>query len=92
MIKINKGTSEIAGTYPILMAEFSTLVRTLHDKILIENMGKTPEKAREEILRAVDIGLQDFEESRAEAIEKLHEHPELILDILKELFAGKGDE
>lgn len=92
MIKINKGTTEISGTYPVLMAEFSTLVRNLHDNLLIKNMGMSPEEAKKVILRSVDIGLQDIEETRAEAIEKLQNHPELILDILKELIEGKGDE
>lgn len=92
MIKINKGTTEISGTYLVLMAEFSTLVRNLHYNLLIKNMGMSPEEAKKEILRSVDIGLQDIEESRAEAIEKLQNHPELILDILKELIEGKGDE
>lgn len=92
MIKINKGATEITGTYPVIMAEFSTMVQNLRNVFLINNMGKSPEEADKEIRRAVDIGLKDFKESRAEAIEKLHEHPELILGILKELFAGKDEE
>ncbi len=92
MIKINKGATEISGTYPVIMAELSTLVQNVRNVFLIKNMGKSHEEANKEILRAVDIGLKDFEESRSEAIKKLHEHPELIMGILKELFAGKDDE
>ena len=92
MIKVDKANTEITGTYPVLMAEFSVMVRGLHDKLLIEGMGMSPEKAKEKIHSAIELAFMDASEKHAKAEEKLRDNPMLILKVLQEIMTRKGDE
>lgn len=93
MIKIDKGTVEITGAFPDIMANLSTLVYHLYHNILTENVGMSPEKAKETILSAVEDGFMNEDEvhSKAlEALERMKNHPELFLDMLQSILNKKG--
>lgn len=93
MIKIDKGTVEITGAFPDIMANLSTLVHHLYHNILTENVGMSPEKAKETILSAVEDGFMSKDEVHAkalEAIEKMKNHPELLMDMLQAILSKKG--
>lgn len=93
MIKIENGSVEITGALPDIMANLSTLVHHLYHNILTENVGMSPEKAKETILNTVEYGFLSKDEVHVkalEAIEEIKKHPEFLMDMLKAIFDKKG--
>ena len=93
MIKIDNGTIEITGAFPVIMANLSTLVHHLYHSILTKNAGMSPEEAKETILSAVEDGFMSKDEVHAMALEALAEltsDPETLMNMLKDVFSKKG--
>lgn len=94
MIKIENGTVEITGTLPDIMAHLSTLVHHLYHNILTENMGMSPEKAKETILSSVQDGFMDKDELHAKALEAIDrmKNSDFLMGMLQAILTRKGDE
>lgn len=93
MIKIERKHIEISGSYPIVMADVSTLVHHLYHNLCIENMGMNPEKAKEDILHAVNNGFMSKDEIHAkalDALEQIKNNPEFLMDMLQAILNKKG--
>lgn len=85
MIKVDKGQVTIIGQHPIVMAEFTTLVHEMYHSILTEHGGMTPEEAKEQINRAVELGFMTDEQAKEKAKELISQS---ITEILDALMAG----
>lgn len=92
MIKIDKENVEIVGNGPLVLAELSTLVHSLHYGFFIGEVKIPPEKSREMIQKAVEKGFLSDDEIAAEAEKAKKECLVDILDKLKDLLTGKDDE
>lgn len=93
MIKIENGNVEITGALPDVMANLSTLVHHMYHNILTDSVGMSPEKAKETILSAVEDGFMSKDEIHAkalDALEKIKNNPEFLLDMLQAIFDKKG--
>lgn len=88
MIKCVNGNVDMHGNGPSLLADFATIVHSLHYGVFIDDKGFSPEKSRELILKAVEKGFKDDKEIEDEAKECLLD----VLDKIKELLTGKDDE
>ena len=63
MIKVDKGMVSISGAHPLVMAELSTLVHELYFNVLPNHMNMTPDEAKKEISRAVEMGFNTEEQA-----------------------------
>lgn len=81
MIKSDMGTVEISGVTPIIMAEFSTLTKSMVES-LTENHGK--DEAKEMVERAYKRGLMSEKEIRKESLDILSDIFEAIKNHIEE--------
>lgn len=88
MIKVDKGNIEISGNLPLIMAELTTLVHVMHHDTFTRKLNMTPEESKELIMEAFQKGFLTEDEVK----EDTKEHLLNLLDKIKELIVGKGDE
>ena len=95
MIKVDKGSVEIHGQRPLVMAELTTLVHALYHNILTEHDGMSPEEAKAQINRAIENGFMTDEQAKEKAKELIGKSITAILDALMDGITkehGKDDE
>lgn len=94
MIKNDKGNIEIRGEKRIVLAELSSLIHHLHHECFIENAEFSPEKSREMIMHAVELGLKSPEEVHNHADEsrkRMKADALKALDELKSILLGEDE-
>lgn len=82
MIKVDKGEVTIVGQHPLVLAELTTLVHTLYHHIFTEQGGISPEKAKEQINHAVELGFMTKEQTNEKACEMILQSLTGVLDAL----------
>ena len=92
MIKIDMNNVEIVGNVPIVLAELSTLVHSLHYGFFTGEVKIPPEKSRKMIQKTVEKGFLSDDEIAVQAEKAKKECLVDILDKLKDLLTGKEDE
>ena len=81
MIKSNRGTVEIEGTLPDVLADLSTLVHNMYG-VFVDELDMAPERAQDSILEAVNMAFKSKEEVHGTLIDLLTELGEVIERIL----------
>ena len=95
MIKVDKGEVTIIGQHPLVLAEITTLVHTLYHHIFTEQGRISPEEAKAQITRAVEMGFMTKEQTNEKACEMIFQSLTGILDALRKGITkanGKDDE
>lgn len=92
MIKCDKGNVSIEGTRPLVLAELSTLVHSLHHGVFTGDQGLPAEVSRKLILEAVEDGFKTEEEAKQKAIGMTKELLSEVLNSLQKILNGKDDE
>lgn len=90
MIESNKGNVHIRGNLIDIYADLATLVHSLYFQILIEKEGMKPEKARADIMEAVENGMRTEEEIEREA-EGLHDSFDELLGAIEKFLKKAGE-
>lgn len=91
MIKVDKGNVACVGDLALILAELQTLVHSLHHHAFISNADIPAEKSREMILKAVENGLANEEQTEREC-KKENDRLSEVLDALARILTGKDDE
>lgn len=82
MIKTRMGETELNGSYPEIMADYSVITKSMLD-FLENRMDMTEEEAKEKLIDTFEMGI-----SNKETIDKDMEEPnEPALDVLADLLA-----
>lgn len=94
MIKIDKGTVEITGSFPTIMSQLSIVAHHMYHNILTKEMGMSHEEAKKSLLSAIEDGCLSQEEvhaKAAEALERILKHPGIMMDMLMDILTRKDD-
>lgn len=92
MIKCDKGKVEIEGMKVLVLAELTTLLHVLYKHVMIDDKGIDPEKAKADIMKAVERAFVEEDEHKEVAKNELKEVLSEFSDLLKNILSGKDDE
>lgn len=67
MIKVDHGNISITGNFPLLMAECTTVLCGIYEKVLIENMGFGAEKAQEILQDSLEKAIEYHSRKNSDA-------------------------